>query len=89
MVSIGTAALVSEMLMKRCNELISKGLTINTITSDSGKEFSEHEFVAKNTGTAFFFARPYKSNDRGFNEHNNGFIIDFLPKKTDFVAFRT
>lgn len=86
LVSTGTAALVSEMLIKRCNELISKGLTIHTITSDNGKEFSEHEFVAKNTGAAFFFARPYKSNDRGLNEHTNGLVREFLPKKTDFTT---
>ena len=85
LVSTSTAALVSEVLIKRCNELISKGLPVHTITSDNGKEFSDHEFVAKNTGAAFFFARPYKSNDRGLNEHTNGLVREFLPKKTDFT----
>jgi IS30 family transposase len=85
LVSTGTAALVSDILIKRCNELISKGLPVHTITSDNGKEFSDHELVAKNTGAAFFFARPYTSNDRGLNEHTNGLVREFLPKKTDFT----
>jgi IS30 family transposase len=37
-------------------------------------------------GCKFFFARPYKSCDRGLNEHTNGKIRYFIPKKTDFSA---
>ena len=55
-----------------------------TITSDNGKEFSEHEKIAEVTGADFYFARPYKSYDRGLNEHTNGLIRRFLPKDTDF-----
>ena len=39
---------------------------------------------AKKLGTKVYFARPYKSCDRGLNEHTNGLIRQFLPKKFDF-----
>ena len=55
-----------------------------TITSDNGTEFAEHEKIAEVTGADFYFARPYKSCDRGLNEHTNGLIRRFLPKGTDF-----
>jgi hypothetical protein len=55
-----------------------------TITPDNGTEFSNHQEIAENIGCKFFFARPYKSCDRGLNEHTNGKIRYFVPKKTDF-----
>ena len=30
------------------------------------------------------FARPYRSCDRGLNEHTNGLVRQYFPKKTDF-----
>ncbi|HBC3474275.1 TPA: IS30 family transposase [Vibrio parahaemolyticus] len=55
-----------------------------TITSDNGTEFAGHEAIAEATGADFYFARPYRSSDRGLNEHTNGLIRRFLPKGTDF-----
>ncbi|QGP58501.1 IS30 family transposase [Piscirickettsia salmonis] len=55
-----------------------------TITSDNGTEFAGHEDISKITGADFYFARPYRSCDRGLNEHTNGLIRRFLPKGTDF-----
>jgi IS30 family transposase len=55
-----------------------------TITYDNGTEFSNHHNIANNLGCNIYFARPYKSCDRGLNEHTNGLIRRFFPKKTDF-----
>ncbi len=55
-----------------------------TITADNGSEFAAHEAITKVTGAPVYFARPYRSCDRGLNEHTNGLIRRFLPKKTDF-----
>ncbi len=57
---------------------------IKTITSDNGKEFAEHERIAKTLGIDFFFAEPYHSWQRGSNENLNGLIRQYFPKKTDF-----
>ena len=55
-----------------------------TITSDNGKEFSYHEEIAKTLDTDFYFANPYQSWQRGLNEHTNGLIREYFPKKTEF-----
>ncbi len=56
-----------------------------TITSDNGKEFAYHKAVSKALDTNFYFAHPYSSWERGLNEHTNGLIRQYLPKKTDFT----
>ncbi|WP_162039103.1 hypothetical protein [Piscirickettsia salmonis] len=38
-----------------------------TITSDNGTEFAGHEAISKITEADFYFARPYRSCDRGLN----------------------
>jgi IS30 family transposase len=57
----------------------------HSITFDNGGEFAGHEEIAKKLKTNVYFARPYKSCDRGLNEHTNGLIRQYLPKKSDFV----
>ena len=59
-------------------------LPFKTITSDNGTEFAEHKAIAELTKADFYFAHPYSSWERGLNEHQNGLIRDFFPKKTDF-----
>ena len=59
-------------------------LPFKTITSDNGTEFAAHELIEELTKAAFYFANPYSSWERGLNEHHNGLIRDFFPKKTDF-----
>ena len=56
----------------------------HTITSDNGKEFAEHETIAHQLATKFYFAHPYASWERGLNENTNGLIRQYFPKKMDF-----
>jgi IS30 family transposase len=58
---------------------------LKTITSDNGKEFAYHKQVSQLLDTEFYFANPYHSWERGLNEHTNGLIRQYLPKKTDFT----
>lgn len=58
---------------------------LKTITSDNGKEFAYHKIVSNVLQTDFYFAHPYHSWERGLNEHTNGLIRQYLPKKTDFT----
>jgi len=57
---------------------------IKTLTSDNGKEFAYHKEVAQKLDSEFYFAHPYHSWERGLNEHTNGLVRQYLPKKTDF-----
>mgnify|MGYP003402563666 FL=1 len=55
-----------------------------TITYDNGTEFSNHQEISAAIGCNIYFARPYRSCERGLNEHTNGQIRRYFPKKTDF-----
>ena len=55
-----------------------------TITSDNGKEFARHDIIAKELKSAFYFAHPYHSWERGLNENTNGLIRQYFPKSTSF-----
>lgn len=59
-------------------------IPFKTITFDNGTEFSYHGKIAEDVGCKIYFARPYRSCDRGLNEHTNGQIRRYFPKKTDF-----
>lgn len=78
------AADVTKALVDRLNraETIFKALTI---TSDNGSEFALHKKISKKLNVDFFFAAPYRSWHRGLNEHTNGLIRQFLPKKCSFA----
>ena len=58
---------------------------IHTITSDNGKEFAYHKEIAAALDADFYFANPYHSWERGLNEHTNGLIRQYLPKKSEFT----
>ena len=55
-----------------------------TLTADNGKEFSSHQEVSSSLNTNFYFAKPYHSWERGLNEHTNGLVRQYLPKKQKF-----
>ena len=55
-----------------------------TITSDNGKEFAEHESIANQLNSQFYFAHPYHSWERGLNENTNGLIRQYIIKSMDF-----
>jgi transposase, IS30 family len=55
-----------------------------TMTFDNGKEFSGYQTLAQTLGVSCFFANPYHSWERGLNEHTNGLLRQFLPKRTNF-----
>jgi transposase, IS30 family len=52
-----------------------------TVTVDNGKEFTNHTALATAIGAKVFFAHPYHSWERGLNEHSNGMLRQYLPKK--------
>ena len=66
-----------------CRKL--KGHKVRSLTFDNGKEFSQHEAMAKELKTKIYFAHPYSSYERGLNENTNGLIRQFFPKKSDFT----
>ena len=57
---------------------------LQTITSDNGKEFAGHEYVADLLNIDYYFAHAYHSWERGANENLNGLVRQYIPKKTDF-----
>lgn len=64
-------------------KLIFSRFLCKSVTTDNGFEFIGHEQL-KDLGIATYFADPYSSWQRGTNEHHNGLLRRYLPKKTDF-----
>jgi transposase, IS30 family len=54
-----------------------------TMTFDNGKEFCGHQELAEVLGLSCFF-NPYRSWERGLNEHTNGLLRQFFAKGTNF-----
>ena len=75
--SLVTSALID--MLKPYKDLV------HTLTGDNGKEFSEHEKIAKAIQTKFYFAHPYSPWERGLNENTNGLIRQYFPKKTCLI----
>jgi IS30 family transposase len=59
---------------------------IHTITADNGKEFADHERIARDLCTNIYFAHPYSSWERATNENMNGLIRQYFPKKHNFAT---
>lgn len=76
-----TATAVRQAMVRLLRHLQS---SVHTITSDNGKEFAEHETIARQLKAGFYFAHPYASWERGLNENINGLVRQYFPKKMDF-----
>ena len=75
----------ADVVTKATIELLQplKSLT-HTITADNGKEFAYHKQIASALDTDVYFCDPYSSWQRGLNEHTNGLIRQYIPKKSEF-----
>ena len=51
-----------------------------TLTFDNGMEFAGHRDVARSLAAEVYFARPYRSCERGLNEHTNGLVRQYVGK---------
>jgi len=78
-----TADQVRRKTVKRLSKLPHP---VHTITYDNGKEFADHEEIAKALDAACYFATPYHSWERGLNEHTNGLVRQYIPKSSDLSA---
>lgn len=58
---------------------------VHTLTVDNGKEFAQHQILAKALSARVYFAHPFASWERGLNENTNGLIRQYFPKKYDFT----
>jgi len=63
---------------------ILKDFGVKTITSDNGKEFANHQTIAKQLEVNYYFADAYCSWQRGSNENLNGLVRQYFPKGYDF-----
>ena len=55
---------------------------VRSITADNGSEFAWHYKVSDTTAVPVYFAVPYSAWQRGTNEHLNGRLRKYLPKRT-------
>ena len=55
-----------------------------TITSDNGKEFTNHKQISNKLHIDFYFTNPYCSWEKGLVEYTNKLIRQYVPKKEDF-----
>ena len=78
-----TADLVAKAIIGLLSPITDR---VHTLTSDNGKEFAQHETMAKALDADFYFAHPYSSWERGLNENTNGLIRQYFPKDCDFTT---
>lgn len=74
----------AQEITEKIKTLRKKKDRFKTITFDNGKEFSNHEKISQILEAPCYFATPYRSCERGLNEHTNGLLREYFPKKTEF-----
>ena len=57
---------------------------VRSITLDNGTEFCAYKMIEQALSCQVFFADPYSSWQRGLNEHINGRLRHYFPKKSSF-----
>lgn len=57
--------------------------SVQSFTSDRGKEFACYNYVETEYEIPFYFADAYSAWQRGSNENSNGLLREFYPKKSD------
>jgi IS30 family transposase len=67
-----------------CELLLPVVAKVYTITSDNGREFANHQSVARKLKANFYFAHPFAAWERGTNENTNGLVRQYFPKGSDF-----
>ncbi|MDZ7803481.1 IS30 family transposase [Thiohalophilus sp.] len=78
-----TAEAVSEAIIRLLKPLAP---WVHTLTADNGREFAQHQKIARALNAKFYFAHPFASWERGLNENTNGLIRQYFPKKHDFTT---
>ena len=56
-----------------------------TVTADNGKEFAGHREFDAAPDAEVYFARPYRSCERGPNEHTNGLVRQYFGKSESLL----
>ena len=75
----------AEAIEQAISELLSPMADkVQTITSDNGREFAQHQAIATKLDADFYFAHPFASWERGLNENTNGLVRQYFPKGSDF-----
>lgn len=76
-----TTAVVTKSINSRMQPIADM---IFTMTFDNGKEFSQHAVMSVALKADVYFAKPYRSWERGLNENTNGLVRQYFPKRTRF-----
>jgi len=90
-----TSKYVQAVLLERqtADEMVRAATTVfsripkalrRTMTHDNGSEIVKHEKITEAVGIIVYCAEPYRSWQRGLNEHTNGLLRRYFPKGTNF-----
>ena len=81
--------LVLQPVARKTAKLVSDAVTrlltpfqtlVLTLAFDNGMEFAGHRDMTRTLAAEVYFARPYRSCERGLNEHTNGLVRQYVGK---------